>query len=74
MAVDDEVTAERSEGVYETKITLVGEAELESTISFLRPCVQRTEPFLTSSRLERAVRRHRLHLHLCPFSITYSCM
>ena len=35
MAVDDEVTAERSEGVYETKITLVGEAELESTISFL---------------------------------------
>ena len=34
MAVDDEVTAERSEGVYETKITLVGEAELESTISF----------------------------------------
>ena len=34
MAVDDDVTAERSEGVYETKITLVGEAELESTINF----------------------------------------
>lgn len=34
MAVDDEVTAERSEVVYETKITLVGEAELESTINF----------------------------------------
>jgi hypothetical protein len=34
MAVDDEVTAERSESVYETKITLVGEAELEGTISF----------------------------------------
>jgi DNA polymerase delta subunit 3 len=31
MAVDDEVTAERSEGVYETKITLVGEAELENS-------------------------------------------
>ncbi len=34
MAVDDGETVEGSEDVSETKITLVGEAELESTISF----------------------------------------
>ena len=34
MAVDDGELVEHSEGVSETKITLVGEAELESTISF----------------------------------------
>ena len=33
MAVDDGETVERSEDVSETKITLVGEAELESAIS-----------------------------------------
>ncbi len=34
MAVDDGEMIEHSDGVTETKITLVGEAELESTISF----------------------------------------
>ena len=33
MAVDDGEMAEHSEGVPETKITLVGEAQLECTIS-----------------------------------------
>ena len=48
MAVDDGETVERSEDVSETKITLVGDEELESAVSFsLRPRVPTTELFVS---------------------------